>query len=106
MNKYCLLLLVFFVNTGYAAEDVRGQTVGYVYQIDHSNSTAFDINVPGRANVCGSTLYRSYSSSDAIANRKFSLVLAAFMSGKEISFHDTGACEGSRAKITWIRITN
>jgi len=106
MKHYLIIIIIFFTSTIHAAEDVHGLTVGYVYQFDHPDSTVFDINIPSRPHSCGSTLYRSYSSSDAIANRKFSLVLTAFTSSKKISFHDTGVCEGTRMKVAWIRITN
>jgi len=106
MKHYFFIIILSFTVTSFAAEDVHGLTVDYVYQFDHSNSTVFDINIPSRPHSCGSTLYRSYSGSDAIASRKFSLVLTAFTSGKKISFHDTGVCEGSRVKVSWIRITN
>jgi len=107
LMKYIWLLLVFPGFYAVAAgADVHGQTVGYVYQIDFSDSIKFDVNIPARAHSCGSTLYRSSSPSDAVANRKFTLALTAFTADKKISFRETGECEGNRMKISWIRITN
>lgn len=106
INLLVLILLTNLVYADYPAEDVHGIEVGYVYQFDSTDPTAFDIYLPSRTHTCGSGLYRSYSPSEAIANRKFSLVLSAFMSGKKISYRDHGVCEGSRSKIGWIRIVN
>jgi hypothetical protein len=101
-----LLLLSLPVLADYESSDVHELEIGYVYQFDSTDPTAFDIYIPSRSHQCGTALYRSYSPSEAIANRKFSLALAAFTSGKKISFRDTGVCEGNRVKIGWMRIVN
>lgn len=86
------LCLAAFCQLVLAAEDVHGQKVGYVYQYDNSDTTKFDVDIPERPHECGSTLYRSSSTSDAIANRKFTLILTAFVSDKKISFKDINFC--------------
>jgi len=101
-----ILMVTFNSSALGAGADVQGQTVGYVYQFNSSDSTMFDVHVPTRTHECGSSLYRSTSTSDAIADRKFALILAAFTSNKKISFRETGVCDGNRMKISWVRITN
>lgn len=96
--------VTFSVTSVFAGTDVSGQTVNYVYQPDIA-TTEFEFEA-SRANSCGSNLYRVQSSNEAIANRKFSMVLAAFTSGKKISFHDKGECVNGRSLVAWVRIVN
>lgn len=105
MKKYLFIFMsISLTFSAFAAEDVSGRTVNYVYQPDLAPTEfEFDAN---RTHSCGSTLYRVKSNDEATADRKFSLILAAFASGKKISFHDTGTCSGSRSIVSWIRITN
>lgn len=103
-NIVFIVLLVCFSVSAFSAEDVSGQTVSYVYQPDLA-PTEFDFDV-GKTHGCGSTMYRVKSNDETTANRKFSLILAAFSSGKKVSFHDSGVCSGNRSIVTWVRITN
>lgn len=105
MKKMLLFVVLFGASfVASAAEDVHGRTVGYVYQPDLA-PTEFEFEA-NRQHGCGSSLYRVRSNDEATASRKFSLVLAAFASGKKIAFHDTGACVSGRAVVAWVRITN
>jgi len=99
---------MFNINFSIAGQagDVHGLVIESVYQPDFDNTTTFDIIVKNHTNSCGTRLYRSVSSSEAIANRKFSLVLTAFTSGKKISLYDLGECDYNRSKAGWIRITD
>jgi len=110
MKKTLMIFALLYANVTLPVfaqgADVYGLTVGYVYQFDSSNSTVFDINIPARPHACGTTIYRSSSNSDAIANRKFTLVVTAFTANKKIAFRETGECEGNRMKVAWIRLTN
>ncbi|MFL0803299.1 MAG: hypothetical protein K6L81_06250 [Agarilytica sp.] len=90
--------------SAYSGKDVSGTTVGYVYQPDLS-PTEFEFEA-NRSHSCGSSLYRVQSNDEATANRKFSMVLAAFTADKKLSFHDKEICSGSRSLVSWIRITN
>lgn len=96
--------LVLSVNSVFAGTDVAGKTVNYVYQPDLA-PTEFEFEA-ARTNSCGSRLYRVQSSNEAIANRKFSMVLAAFTSGKKIAFHDKEVCVNGRSLVAWVRIVN
>ena len=104
MKKIFLVALAFLSFPAFSAENVYGTSVSYVYQVG-SEPTQFDFQ-SSRTNECGSSLYRVTSDDVHIANRKFSLVLAAFISGKRLAFHDTGTCAGNRALVSWVRITN
>lgn len=87
-----------------AGKDVSGASVSYVYQWDSEGTVfEFEASVP---HSCGSSLYRVTSPNETVANRKFSLVLSAFMADKKIAFHDKEQCEGTRSIVTWVRITN
>ncbi len=104
MSKFLMFLTIALSSSLYAAEDVSGRTVNYVYQPDLA-PTEFEFEA-NRQHDCGSSLYRVRSNDEATAGRKFSIVLAAFSAGKKIAFHDTGQCSGSRAIVSWVRITN
>lgn len=87
-----------------AGKDISGASVNYVYQWDSEGTVfEFEASVP---HACGSSLYRVTSPSETVANRKFSLVLSAFMADKKLAFHDKEQCEGARSIVTWVRITN
>lgn len=97
-------ILMCFTSLAFSAEDVVGKTIEFVYQPDLA-VTEFDF-AANRQNGCGSNLYRVSSADVQIANRKFSLVLAAFSAGKKLSFHDRGVCEGNRSMVSWVKITS
>ena len=101
-----VFMLFGLANFAYAGQDVFNLEVEYVYQQSFDDSTTFEFAVKNRSHSCGSNLYRSRSPSDSIAQRKFSLILAAFTSGKKVSINETGACEGSRMVVEWVRITH
>ena len=86
------------------ARQVDVSSVNYVYQLD-SDATVFEFNstVP---HACGSSLYQVHSPNEAVANRKFSLVLAAFTTKSNLVFHDTETCVGNRSVVGWVRITH
>lgn len=96
--------LVFISSSTLAGTDVDGQTVSFVYQPDLA-PTEFEFEA-SRPNSCGSRLYRVQSNNETIANRKFSIVLAAFTSGKKIAFYDKEECIGGRSLVAWVRIVN
>lgn len=84
----------------------NSQTVGFVYQL--SDPESFDFEVPGLTSDCGSNFYRVRTADLAVLNRKFTLILSAFLSDRKISFsyEDVGSCESNRKLIGWVRITN
>ncbi|EAQ65510.1 hypothetical protein MED121_22602 [Marinomonas sp. MED121] len=103
--KLILVFLSFFVPfTAFAAKDVAISKVEFVYQLD-SDSTVFEF----KSNVthsCGGSVYKVKSPNDGVANRKFTMVLTAFVANKNLAFHDTGVCDGSRSIAAWVRITH
>lgn len=104
MRKIIGIFCLLFSAGAFAAIDVPATDVVYVYQLD-SEPTTFEFH----ANVvhgCGSAIYRVKSADVAVANRKFALVLAAFLAGKKVLFHDTQGCEGSRSVVSWVRLVN
>jgi len=103
--KILVSLITFLPIIAFSAdENVSGVYINYVYQQDLA-PTEFEFSL-SRQHDCGSGIYRVVSNNEAVANRKFSLVLAAFTSGKKISFHDIGECFENRTLVSWIRITN
>ena len=105
MSKLPILFgLLFIASHAYSAKDVNNSTINYVYQQDTGPTDfEFQANV---AHGCGSSLYRVKSDDEAVASRKFSMVLAAFTTGKNLAFHDTEVCEGNLSIVNWVRITN
>jgi len=89
-------------NVTYAAKDITASGVNYIYQLD-SDPTTFEFSA-SVAHSCGSNLYRVKSPNEAVANRKFSLVLTAFTTNGKLTFHDTEQCEGSRSVVAWVRL--
>lgn len=103
--KYLVFISMFALSFSvFAAKDVTSSTVIYVYQPDLA-PTEFEFNA-NVANSCGSQLYRVQSSHEAIASRKFALVLAAYTAGKKLAFHDSEVCVSGRSLVKWVRIIN
>ncbi|MDP2572466.1 hypothetical protein Q8W40_09765 [Vibrio penaeicida] len=96
-------LLLSVSGFSFAAKDIHKSNVNYVYQLD-SDATVFEFNSSVR-NGCGSNLYRVKSPNEAVANRKFSLVLTAFTTNGNLAFHDREVCEGNRSVVAWVRLT-
>ena len=103
MKKSLLCILLLISSPLWAGKDVGKSKVSYIYQLD-TDSTVFEFNSTVR-HECGSTLYRVKSPTEAVADRKFALVLTAFTTDNNLAFHDTGVCEGIRSVVSWIRIT-
>ena len=108
--KNIFLLLVFFLSVeAFAVRDITTSTVVSVYQKDGSDKVfEFESDV---IHLCYHRdtpyIYQVVSDTAVEANRKFSLVLAAMMSGKKLGFHDSQVCgEGTRSTVTWVRIIN
>jgi len=81
MKSIITLVIFGLCSQAFAAKNVASSSVSFIYQLD-SDATVFEFkaSVP---NDCGSSLYRGHSPNEAVTNRKFSLVLSAFMSGKK-----------------------
>ncbi len=103
MKKIIFLLFVCISIPSFAAKDIHRSKVDYVYQLD-SDSTVFEF-MSNVSHSCGGKLYRVKSPNEAVANRKFSMVLTAFTADKNLAFHDTQNCEGNRSVVAWVRIT-
>jgi hypothetical protein len=87
-----------------AGQDVRNKTVALLYQPD-LEPTEFDFIVDNYSHSCGGAILRVRSNSVAVANRKFSLLSAALISGNKISFRETGSCiAGGRMEVSWIQL--
>ncbi|MCJ8269425.1 MAG: hypothetical protein MJK04_08485 [Psychrosphaera sp.] len=95
-------ILLSISSVAFAVKDVPTSKVNYVYQLD-TDPTTFEFSSSVQHN-CGSYIYRVKSSGEAVANRKFSLVLAAFTTKGNLAFHDTQVCEGTRSVVSWIRL--
>lgn len=96
------LIIASLSNAAFAAKDIHKSTVNYVYQLN-SDATVFEFSSSVIHN-CGSNLYRVKSPNEAVANRKFALVLTAFTTNGNLAFHNTEICEGSRSVVAWVRL--
>ncbi|ALO43044.1 hypothetical protein [Pseudoalteromonas phenolica] len=96
------LVLVATSNFTFAAKNVSSSAINDVYQLD-SDATVFEFS-SSISHGCGSNLYRVKSPSEAVANRKFSLVLTAFTTNGKLAFHDKEICEGNRSVVSWVRL--
>jgi len=104
MKKLFMLTALAFASPSFAAKDIMQSEIVYVYQPDLAPTEfEFQSNI---ANSCGSHLYRVKSNDEATAQRKFSIVLTAFSTGKNLAFNDTETCQGSRSIVSWVRVTN
>ena len=104
MRKIILVMfVVVFSPYTQAARDVYTSSIDYIYQLD-SDTTVFEFN-SSVANSCGNNSYRVKSPTEAVASRKFALVLAAFTTGQNLAFHDQEICESGRSVVSWIRLT-
>ena len=102
MNKIILSTYLAFLSVNAFAAELNLNSVSYVYEIGESNT--FDFS-SGPTHECGTNLYRVSSPSADSVNRKFSLVLSAFMADKKLIVN-TEVCTGNRMKVSWIRLTN
>jgi len=98
---YCLFLASISTNV-FAIKSIENTTIIHVQQQD-SESTQFEIT-SSTENSCGSSTYIVKSPNNAVATRKFSLILTALTTNKKVSFNDTEICDGNRSVITWIRL--
>lgn len=100
----CLSLLSW---TSWAAtKEVPSLKVIAVHQIDDESKAAFDFFSADYVHDCGgkpSNRFRSYSRNEAVAERKFLLVLAALEQGYQLSTEVQG-CEGSAMKVSRIGV--
>ena len=99
---FSVLLSVLAFNV-LATGDVFNATIVNVYQHD-SDSTVFEFRTDIEQNSCGGVYWRVKSPNDAVANRKFSMILTAYTSKTPVSFYDKGQCEGNRSTVGWIRL--
>lgn len=85
-------------------DDVRGKVVETVYQ-QNLEPTEFEFVAEGYQHGCGGTILRVRSNTTEIANRKFSLLTTALVSGKPISFRETGVCiPRGRMEVSWVQL--
>ncbi len=99
MKSFGLIVGLIF-NTIAFADPVTIDKINYVYVLDSEKS--FDFS-GGSTHECGSTLYRTTTQTEDIANRKFALALAAYTAGKKVMINTEG-CSSNRMKFGWIRI--
>lgn len=97
--KFFLILTFSVLATNVLAKTKTISKVNYVYVLDIERS--FDFS--GDTHECGSNIYRTKTETEEIANRKFSLVLAAYTAGKRLTI-DTRGCDGNRMLFGWVRI--
>ncbi len=101
--KYFYYLFLITISTNvFAIKNIENTTIINIQQHD-SDSTQFEITSSTKNN-CGSSAYIVKSPNNAVATRKFSLILTALTTNKKISFNDTEICEGDRSIVTWIKL--
>ena len=106
-SKFLFLSIAFFclcANADVPGQDVYGKVVETVYQ-QNLDPTEFEFTLVGYGHTCGGTIFRVRSNAVEIADRKFSLVTAALVSGKTIAFRETGVCmSGGRMEVSWVKL--
>ena len=100
----CAVGLVASAPASAATVSQINKTVGFVYQLEDAES--FDFQIPGLVSDCGSDFYRVRSTSPPVLDRKFALVLSAFLADRKLTFahQDVGSCESDRKLVAWIRL--
>lgn len=99
-----LLIFSSSVSAQSPGQDVTGKIIETVYQ-QNLDPTEFEFTAEGYRHECGGIVFRVRSNAVEIANRKFSLLTAALVSGKTISFRETGVCiPGGRMEVSWVKL--
>lgn len=98
-----LIILSLFINGLAFAETIELPPLKVIalYQIDDESKAGFDFFTAEAAHSCGgkeSNRFRSYSRHDAVAERKFQLVLSALNNEFLINTQSLG-CEGNALKV-------
>lgn len=102
MLRSIVITLFLLAATDSLAESVQLETIDFLYDLAHA--TQFDFEA-GDTHVCGSKMYRVKSTDTDVLKRRYSMLLAAVVSGKKVIL-DAGSCDGSRRLVGWIRIYN
>lgn len=85
---------------------VSGLLISGIEQSEDDEEAPFDIYARNKAHKCGgksSNLFRFYNEYDAVAHRKFLLVLTAMKQNWSISL-TTNGCDGSALQVNSIRL--
>lgn len=103
MNMVFLTLGLILIPTISLAQkvDIELNKIIAVHQIGDESKAGFDFFSADYMHECGgksSNRFRSYSRYDAVAERKFTLVLAAFSDNLKLSVETLG-CEGNAMKV-------
>lgn len=98
--RIVLLVWGLFLSPMIFADAKTINKIDYVYVLDTEKSFDF---AGGGNHACGSNIYRTHAETEAIANRKFSVALAAYTAGQRVTINTEG-CSGNRMKFGWIRI--
>lgn len=103
MNKTVLILgLIFIPAVSFAQKaDLELNKIIAVHQVGDESKAGFDFFSADFVHECGgksSNRFRSYSRYDGVAERKFTLVLAAFSDNLKLSVETLG-CEGNAMKV-------
>lgn len=98
-----LVILSMFISSLALAETIKLPPLKVIalYQISDESKAAFDFFTAEAAHSCGgkeSNRFRSYSRHDAVAERKFQLVLSALNNEFLINTQSLG-CEGNALKV-------
>lgn len=99
MKSYILGLALIISPQSYS-EAVDLSTVNFVYEL--GNLMSFDFS-SGSNHECGTNIYQVNGPTEESANRKFTLVLSAFMTDKKLKVNTEG-CNGNRMKVGWVRL--
>lgn len=100
------LAILFIPCTLAATKEVASFHVIAVHQITDESKAAFDFFSEEFAHDCGgkaSNRFRSYNRQDAVATRKFTLILQALEHHYQVSVEPLG-CEGDALKVGRIGI--
>jgi hypothetical protein len=108
MQKVITFLLLALLSQVGLAEDkvVTGLLVSGIEQTEDDEEAPFDIYARNKAHKCGgksSNLFRFYNEYDAVAHRKFLLVLTAMKQNWSMSM-TTDGCDGRALMVKNLRL--
>jgi len=108
MFKVVIIILLAVFSQLSISEDkvVRGVLVSGIEQSEDDEEAPFDIYSRNKVHKCGgktSNLFRIYNEYDAVAHRKFLLILTAMKQNWSISF-TTNGCDGKALMVDSLRL--
>jgi hypothetical protein len=101
------LLLAGFSIQAQCADKMSQLEIISIYQIEDEEEASFDFFTSKKVHKCGGKLsnrFRSYSTEESVARRKFELILSAMNQGYKVTLSGN-ECEGRSLLVEFIGIS-